>query len=77
MAAKRSHQIEVWFGWFLLIGTGIAAPVDVYLYLAGYIDTDNMILQTLVLSWAALTLTAWDVVKTSRAHRDIHEQQKS
>jgi hypothetical protein len=58
------HRLEVAFAWVLLVGTLIGWPVSALTWAK---DEPPFILG---LSWFAITLTAADLLKTSRVHRD-------
>lgn len=61
------RRLEVVLAWALLIGSLIGWPVSA-LWLAR--DEPPFVLG---LSWLAITLTALDLLKTSRVHRDQEE----
>ena len=58
--SSRVHRAEVWFGWFLLVLSLCGWPLSA---LTVAKDEPQFILG---LSWFAITLTAWDIIKTSR-----------
>jgi hypothetical protein len=62
--AKRTHRLEVGLAWGLLITSLIGWPVSALTFAKDEPAT------VLGLSWFAITLTAADLVKTSRVHRD-------
>lgn len=61
------HRLEVGFAWTLLVGGIIGWPIS-QLTIAR--DEPPFILG---LSWLAIILTAMDLLKTSRVHRDQTE----
>jgi hypothetical protein len=61
------HRAEVALAWILLIGSLIGWPLSALTWAR---DEPPFILG---LSWAAITLTAMDLLKTSRAHRDAED----
>jgi hypothetical protein len=58
------HRAEVGLAWVLLIGSLIGWPLSALTWAR---DEPPFILG---LSWMAITLTAMDLLKSSRAHRD-------
>lgn len=60
-------RIEVCLAWFLLVASLIGWPLSA-LTLAK--DEPQFVLG---LSWFAITLTAADLLKSSRVHRDVDE----
>jgi hypothetical protein len=62
--AKRA---EVGLAWALLIGSLVLWPVSMFTWAK---DEPPFILS---LSWLALTLTAMDLLKSSRVHRDVED----
>lgn len=63
-----SKHLEVVLAWSLLVGSLIGWPVSALTWAS---DEPQFILG---LSWLAITLTAMDLLKTSRVHRDQDEQ---
>jgi hypothetical protein len=61
------HRAEVGLAWVLLIGSLIGWPLSALTWAR---DEPQFILG---LSWMAITLTAMDLLKTSRAHRDAED----
>lgn len=61
------HRLEVAFAWALLSGSLIGWPLSALTWAR---DEPQFILG---LSWLAITLTAMDLLKTSRVHRDQEE----
>lgn len=66
-ARRLTYRLEVGFAWSLLVGSLLGWPASL-LWLAP--DEPPFVLS---LSWLALTLTALDLLKTSRVHRDQAE----
>ena len=64
MAAKpsRLHRAEVGFAWCLLVVSVLGWPVSAVTWARNEPQT------VLGLSWLAITLTALDLLKTSRVH---------
>lgn len=58
------HRVEVTLAWVLLIGSLIGWPLSALSFAK---DEPQFILG---LSWLAITLTAMDLLKSSRVHRD-------
>jgi uncharacterized membrane protein YfcA len=58
------HRIEVALAWILLIGSLIGWPLSLIWW------AKHEPPFVLSLSWLALVFTAWDIVKTSRVHKD-------
>jgi hypothetical protein len=58
-------KAEVWLAWTLLVGSLIGWPLSA---LTVAKDEPPFILG---LSWLAITLTAMDLLKSSRVHRDV------
>jgi uncharacterized membrane protein YfcA len=58
------HRLEVGLAWVLLVGSLVGWPLSALTWAK---DEPQFILG---LSWLAITLTALDLLKTSRAHRD-------
>jgi hypothetical protein len=58
------HKLEVAFAWILLIGSLVGWPLAAFIWAK---DEPQFVLG---LSWLAITLTAMDLLKTSRVHRD-------
>lgn len=58
------QKIEVYGAWVLLVLSLIGWPVSALTFAAGEPPV------VLGLSWFAITLTALDLLKTSRVHRD-------
>lgn len=58
------HKAEVALAWVLLVGSLILWPVSQFTWAK---DEPPFILG---LSWLAITLTAMDLLKTSRVHKD-------
>lgn len=46
----------------MLLWSVVLGAINVGLYVAGVIGVDDLILVTLILSWLALTITAFDIV---------------
>lgn len=63
-----SKHLEVGLAWVLLVGSLIGWPVSALTWAK---DEPQFILG---LSWLAITLTAMDLLKTSRVHRDVDER---
>jgi len=63
--ASKGLRAEVWFGWFLLFASLVLWPVSAFTFAKDEPKT------VLALSWIAITLTAWDVVKSSRVHAQV------
>lgn len=61
------HRAEVALAWTLLVGSLIGWPLSALTWAN---DEPQFILG---LSWLAITLTAMDLLKTSRVHRDQEE----
>jgi hypothetical protein len=61
------HRLEVLFAWVLLVGSLIGWPASALVWAR---DEPQFVLG---LSWLAITLTAMDLLKTSRVHRDQDE----
>lgn len=60
----------------MLVGSLVAGTVNVILFLAKVITTDDLILITLVLSWFAITITAADLLATTdvrKVEEDVNE----
>lgn len=57
-------KIEVWVAWGLLVLSLIGWPVSALTFASGEPPV------VLGLSWFAITLTALDLLKTSRVHKD-------
>lgn len=57
-------RLEVGLAWTLLVGSLIGWPLSALLWAK---DEPQFVLG---LSWLAITLTALDLLKTSRVHRD-------
>jgi uncharacterized membrane protein YfcA len=64
-----THKVEVIVAWTLLVGSLIGWPLSA---LTVARDEPQFVLG---LSWLAITLTALDLLKTSRVHRDQTEGQ--
>jgi uncharacterized membrane protein YfcA len=62
------HRVEVALAWFLLVGSLVGWPLSALTWAR---DEPQFILG---LSWLAITLTAMDLLKTSRVHRDQIEE---
>lgn len=62
------HRAEVALAWTLLIGSLIGWPITAYTV------ARNEPQFILGLSWFAITLTAMDLLKSSRVHRDQEEK---
>jgi hypothetical protein len=62
------HRAEVALAWVLLVGSLVGWPLSA---LSWARDEPQFILG---LSWLAITLTAMDLLKTSRVHRDQGEE---
>ena len=62
------HRFEVALAWTLLVGSLIGWPLSA-IWLAP--DEPKFVLG---LSWLAITLTAADLLKTSRVHRDQDQE---
>lgn len=60
-----------WFAWALLVLSVIGGVVDIYLYQSGRISQKAMVFHALVLSWLAITFTAYDIISTT----DVRKQQ--
>ena len=58
------HRVEVVFAWVLLVGSLVGWPLSALTVARGEPPF------ILALSWIAITLTAADLLKTSRVHRD-------
>ena len=58
-------RAEVAFAWFLLAGSLIGWPLSAFTLAK---DEPQFVLG---LSWLAITLTAADLLKSSRVHRDV------
>ena len=65
------HRLEVAVAWLLLVGSLIGWPLS-QLTIAR--DEPPF---TLGLSWLAITLTAADLLKSSRVHRDVSDPPSS
>lgn len=61
------HRAEVTLAWALLIGSLVGWPLSALSFAK---DEPQFILG---LSWLAITLTAMDLLKSSRVHRDQEE----
>lgn len=61
---KHMKNVEVYLAWTLLVGSLIGWPISALTVAA---DEPPFILG---LSWFAITLTAMDLLKTSRVHKD-------
>lgn len=59
------HRLEVALAWVLLVGSIIGWPLSALTW------ARNEPQFILGLSWLAITLTAMDLLKTSRVHRDV------
>jgi hypothetical protein len=59
------------FAWALLILSVVGGAIDIWLYSVGEITQKEMVFHALVLSWLAITITAYDVVSTT----DVRRQQ--
>ncbi len=64
IAPETMHKIEVRAAWFMLIGSLILWPISAVSWAK---DEPPFVLG---LSWFAITLTALDLLKTSRVHKD-------
>jgi hypothetical protein len=58
------HRLEVGLAWVLLVGSLVGWPLSALTWAK---DEPQFILG---LSWLAITLTALDLLKTSRVHQD-------
>lgn len=67
MDSKSSRRAKVILGWVLLIGSLIGWPLSIF-WLAK--DEPPFVLS---LSWLAITLTAWDIINTSKVHEEQGE----
>jgi hypothetical protein len=63
------HRLEVLLAWVLLIGSLIGWPVSALTWAK---EEPQFILG---LSWLAISLTALDLLKSSRVHRDTVEKE--
>lgn len=64
------HRIEVGAAWALLVGSLIGWPLSLIWW------AKNEPPFVLSLSWLALVLTAMDLLKTSRVHRDQEDDDR-
>lgn len=68
MNQKKVKKAETLLGWFLLIGSIVICPIALKTFAK---EEPPFIV---VLSCLALTLTAWDIVKTSRVNEEQEEE---
>ncbi len=64
IAPETLHKIEVRAAWIMLVGSLILWPISAVSWAK---DEPPFVLG---LSWFAITLTALDLLKTSRVHKD-------
>lgn len=62
------HRAEVLLAWTLLVGSLVGWPLSAIWWAR---DEPQFVLG---LSWLAITLTATDLLKSSRVHRDQQEE---
>ena len=67
--ARRLHRVEVGFAWLLLLVSLVGWPLSA-LTLAR--DEPQFILG---LSWLAITFTAYDILKSSRVHVSVEQDE--
>lgn len=58
---------RVKFAWFLLVASLVNIPLSIF----WYANTEPPVI--LVLSWLAITITAYDIIMTSRVKDDTDE----
>jgi hypothetical protein len=63
------ERLEIWLAWILLVGSLIGWPVSALTWAR---HEPQFVLG---LSWLAISLTALDFLKNSRAHRDLKADQ--
>lgn len=63
------ERAEIWLAWVLLVASLIGWPLSALTWAR---HEPQFILG---LSWLAITLTAMDLLKNSRAHRDIKQEE--
>lgn len=63
------HRVEVIFAWVLLVGSLVGWPLSMFTVAR---DEPPFIL---ALSWLAIALTALDLLKTSRVHKDQDDEE--
>jgi hypothetical protein len=61
MRPRTRRRLALW----AVVVTGLAAVADTTLFLVGSLSNELMLIQTLVLSWLALTVTAIDIWATT------------
>lgn len=68
---QSASAVFVLVSWILLAGSIVAMPVNFGLWISGHISDRAMIGQTLLLSWLAITVTAFDCLTTAYVKKDV------